>query len=133
LAWLLGNENAGLVRRALAGAEVVFASDLTVLECNRVLVRCILNGELSEAEGADRAALLAEVAAHWALLRINEEVLERAGRRFPAEPLRSLDAIHLASALVARKAAASVELLSLDRRLRGCGKLLGLRIVPNLE
>jgi predicted nucleic acid-binding protein len=117
----------------LGDAEVVFASDLTLLECNRVLVRCILNGELSEAEGADRTALLAEVATRWALLRINEEVLERAGRRFPAEPLRSLDAIHLASALVARKAAPSVELLSLDRRVRDSGKLLGLRIIPSLE
>jgi len=65
-------------------------------------------GELSEADAADRRAQLAAVSADWTLLRIGAEAVERARQPFPGAPLRTLDAIHLASLLVARSAIAGL-------------------------
>ena len=69
-------------------------------------------------------------AAHWHLLRIAAEVVDRARQSFPGEPIRTLDAIHLASALVARGAVAELRLLSLDDRVRRAAARLGLEALP---
>lgn len=130
LAWLLGEEAGPRVRRLLAAADLVVASDLTVIECDRVLIRAAALGELTEAEAADRRAHLTAAASHWHLLRIHPDVVDRARQFFPGEPVRTLDAIHLASALTARSAVAGLELLSLDERVRKTGALLGLPLLP---
>lgn len=118
------------MRQTLVDAEVVIASDLTIVECDRVLLRAAALGELTEAEAADRRAHLATAASHWHVLRIGPEVVERARQPFPGEPVRTLDAIHLASALVARSALAGLELLSVDERIRRAASLLGVRVQP---
>ncbi len=130
LSWLLGDEDAAQVRKALAGAEIVIASELTLVECGRVLVRAVHTRRLAEADAGERAGLLAEAAAHWVLLKLEAEILERARRPFPAEPLRTLDALHLASALAARRAVPQLKLLSLDQRVRRCGRQLGFPLEP---
>ena len=131
LAWLLDEDTAANVRRSLAAAEIIVASDLTLIECDRVIVRAAALGELTEAEAADRRAHLTAAASHWQVLRIAPEVVERARQPFPGEPIRTLDAIHLASALTARTAIVGLTLLSLDDRVRKAGKKLGLDIVPD--
>lgn len=130
LAWLLGEEAAPRVRRALAGADIVVASDLTLVECDRVLIRAVALGDITEAVAADRRALLNTAAAHWDVLRIGPAIVERARQPFPGEPIRTLDALHLASALAARSAVAGVELLSLDDRIRAIAGRLGFRLQP---
>ena len=49
LAWLLGEDAAPRVRELLSKAELVIASDLTLLECDRVLIRAVAFGEVDEA------------------------------------------------------------------------------------
>jgi predicted nucleic acid-binding protein len=131
LAWLLGEEAAPRVREILGKAELVFASDLTLLECDRVLIRAVAVGEIEEAAAADRRAHLNSAAAHWHVLRLSTDIVDRARLPFPAEPIRTLDAIHLASALAARSVVAGVELLSLDDRVRRAGEQLGFRLQPS--
>jgi predicted nucleic acid-binding protein len=131
LAWLLDEEPGASVRESLAAEQTVVASDLTLVECDRVLHRAATLGELTEADAADRRAYLASVAAHWTLLRIGPEVVERARQPFPGEPIRALDAIHLASLLVARSALAGLALLSLDARVRGAARRLGIELRPH--
>lgn len=130
LAWLLDEAAGTFVRQTLAETEIVLASDLTLIECDRVLHRAAALGELTEAEVADRRAHLTTAAAHWHVLRLGSEVVDRARRPFPGDPVRTLDAIHLASVLVARSAIAGLELLSLDDRIRAVGKKLGLTLLP---
>lgn len=130
LAWLMGEAAADAMRSALLGAEIVVASRLTIVECGRSLVRSASTGRASEVQVADRRALLAAVAVHWAVLRLDDEILERARRPFPAEPLRTLDALHLASALAAREATPGLAILSLDARIRSAGRELGFPLVP---
>jgi predicted nucleic acid-binding protein len=130
LAWLLDEAVGTFVRRTLSQADIVVASDLTLIECDRVLHRAAALGELSEGEVADRRAHLAAASAHWHTLRIGAEVVDRARQPFPGDPIRTLDAIHLSSALVARSAVAGLALLSLDERIRTVGKKLGLTLLP---
>ena len=130
LAWLLGEDAGARVREALGNAELVFASDLTLVECDRVLIRAVASGEIDEAAASDRRAHLNAASAHWHVLRLAGDVIERARRPFPAEPIRTLDAMHLACALVARSSVPGVELLSLDDRIRRSGALLGFRVLP---
>ena len=130
LGWLLDEHSAPDVRRSLAAAEIIVASDLTLIECDRVLLRAAALGELTEADAADRRAHLTAAASHWQILRVAPEIVERARQPFPGEPIRTLDAIHLASVLVARTAIVGLALLSLDDRVRKAGKKLGLDIIP---
>ena len=81
-------------------------------------------------ETARRRTLLEAAAAHWNLIPLGREVVERARRPFPGEPLRTLDALHISSALAVRSAVPGLALLSLDRRVRGSAAELGFRILP---
>lgn len=130
LAWLLGESSAPAVRDLLSGAEHLLASDLTLVESERVLIRAAHEGRFDEATASDRRARLRRAASHWHLLRLEGEVIDRARRPFPAEPIRTLDALHLAAALVAAAAVPDLSLLSLDDRVRLCGNELGFEVLP---
>lgn len=128
LAWLLGEDEGNAA--ALSAAELVIASDLTLVECDRVLHRATLTGDLSEADAAARRASLSRAASHWILFRIDDEVIERARRPFPVEPIRTLDALHLSTAVLARSLVPDLLLLARDRRVRDNGRALGFELVP---
>ena len=133
LAWLLGEADAAAIRRRLAAADAVVTSDLTLVECDRVLTRAATLGELSDAAATVRRAELSSAAAHWTRLRLGPDVIERARRPFPREPVRTLDALHLASALVARSAVSQFAVLSLDDTIRANARTLGLDVDPPAE
>jgi hypothetical protein len=69
LAWLLDEPTGRIIRKRLANAEVIIASDLTLVECDRVVIRAAVLGDLTEADAADRRAHLTAAAAHWNVLR----------------------------------------------------------------
>lgn len=130
LAWLLGEADGALIRPALASAEIVLTSRLTIVECQRVLVRLSTLHELREAEAAERAARLVDVARYWVRFDISDRIWMRAAQPFPHEPIRTLDALHLATALEAKAAVGDVRLLSLDERVRRAGRGLGFVLEP---
>jgi predicted nucleic acid-binding protein len=130
LAWLLKETSAPTMQEMLERAEFIAASDLTLVECDRALIRAETLGQLSQLEAGQRRALLEATSLRWTLLRIEDEILERARRRFPQEPLRALDSIHLATALTARAALPDLALLSLDGRVRENGAALGFDVFP---
>jgi uncharacterized protein with PIN domain len=128
LAWLLGEPAAGAVRDVLRRAERVVASTLTPLECGRALARGTALGQL-DADGTREAErLLAAASRTWALLEMTGPALERAARRFPAEPVRTLDALHLAAALEFQAALGTLTMLSHDQRIRGNAQALGMAL-----
>lgn len=133
LAWLLEQEHGEQVAATLAESELIIASDLTLIECDRVLIRAVVLDELREADAVQRQARLNAVSARWTMFGLDEEIMERARRPFPSEPVRTLDAIHLASALIARKALSDIVMLSLDDRLRAAADGLGFRLLPSDE
>lgn len=130
LCWLLAEPSAATVGEILDGAETILASELTLIECDRTLLRVRAAGQLSDFETARRRNLLEAVSSHWNLLPLAREIVERARRPLPGEPLRTLDALHIASALAARSAVPGLALLSLDLRVRGSASELGFRTLP---
>lgn len=130
LAWLLDQDYGELVAERLAQAELIITSDLTLIECDRVLIRAVLLNQLDESDAARRQARFNAVTPRWTLLGLDEEIIERARRPFPAEPIRALDAIHLASAVVARKAVPDLAVLTLDGRVRKAADRLGFPLLP---
>ena len=130
LAWILGEERGGIVERLLARAPRVVCSELTLVECDRSLHRCAATGRHPEGETAAMRAVLVPAVVHWSRVRIGGHVLARARRRFPYEPVRSLDALHLATAAHLRDLGADLQVLSLDHRVRENAEALGFDVLP---
>jgi len=72
-------------------------SALTFAEATRAVLRARVTRRITPAE--ERAALraLRTLEPRCAVIAVTEEVLARAGRPFPVEPVRTLDGIHLAT------------------------------------
>lgn len=114
----------------MARGDRVFVSDLTLVECDRTIIRASVEGHVPPAMTHELHAQLASTARGWSVMRLDEDVIHRARRPFPLEPLRTLDALHLASALIAREAPGEFVLVSLDTRLREAARRAGLAIAP---
>ena len=130
LAWLLGEPAGKRAGEVLRSAVQVAASELVILECERALIRSVTLREIDEATAADLRARLHQAASHWQLWRLSPEIINRARLPFPSEPVRTLDALHLASALAVRSEISGMELLSLDDRIRRAGEQLGFQLQP---
>ncbi len=66
--------------------------------------------------------------AHWQVYAVSEAVLARASQAFPIEPVRTLDAVHLATATLFSLEVAPVTMLSSDRKIRENAHALGLDV-----
>jgi hypothetical protein len=95
-----------------------------------VIRRAAVQGELAEAAAEDLFALVARLAATWSILELSGDVAARAEEAFPAEPVRTLDAIHLASGLVLRQSLPDLRFLSTDERVVQNARRLGFEVVP---
>jgi len=131
LSWLLGEASGPQVLSPLKAAEYVVTSDLTLIECDRAFHRAHSLGELSPQSFAELRAELGRLAATWILLRLSDPIIDRARESFPGPPIRSLDALHLASVLHTAAANPETRLLTLDQRIRTCAGELGLRVLPS--
>jgi hypothetical protein len=74
---------------------------------------------------------LTRLSSSWCILALDDTVLDRASGSFPGLPIRTLDALHVASALEAVTQFGAVELISLDDRVRTCARAAGLAVAPN--
>jgi predicted nucleic acid-binding protein len=130
LRWLFNEARWEEVLQHLRDATKVVSSRVTLIESRRAIRRARKEGRIAEGESAAILAVLALGAARWALLELSREVAGRAEEAFPVEPVRTLDAIHLASALVLRQALPDLALLSTDERVRANGAQLGFPLLP---
>jgi predicted nucleic acid-binding protein len=126
VAWLFNEVAAGEVIRAMNEAEVVVTSELTIVEAERAIHRAVAGRLVKEASAHKLRALLARERSKWILMSLTTDVLTRAGRAFPVEPLRTLDALHLATALALSDAFPDLAILALDRRLVANAAALGI-------
>jgi predicted nucleic acid-binding protein len=128
--WLLDQPRASEVEAVLSAADAVISSELTLIECDRALRRLQASaGPGSVNTGAMRTRLEAAIAA-WALEPIAGRVVDRARAFFPDDTIRSLDAIHVATAVVVGASLGKLDILSLDERIRSNAVALGFRVLP---
>ncbi len=125
LRWLFAEDGGEAIRAALAAAEKVTSSRLALIETRRVVRRAEREGRITAAQSADLRALFAQAVSTWAIVEISEAIARRAEEGFPNEPVRTLDAIHLASALFLRESFPALVMLTADERVRANAVLLG--------
>ena len=126
LTWLLGEKRAAEARRAVDAAERVVTSALSIAEVERALLRAESAVMLKAADGQRLRGLLQRARSSWATMAVTDEVLGRAARPFPVEPVRTLDAVHLATALAFAQAYPDLRVVSFDRRILDNAAALGL-------
>jgi uncharacterized protein with PIN domain len=126
LSWLFGEPEAARVRKAVDEAEVVVTSALTLLETERAIARASAARLLKEADAQRLRGLVARHRASWITMAITGDVLGRAARAFPVEPVRTIDAIHLATALSFAAAFPELRVLTHDRRIADNAIAMGL-------
>jgi predicted nucleic acid-binding protein len=111
-------EGDATIRRALRRGERHVTSALTLAEMRRAVVRAQRFARVTPSQAAALGHSLATFARRCEVVAITEEVLARAGRPFPVEPVRTLDAIHLATIELLGIAPGLVTVLTRDARVR---------------
>ena len=123
LAALLESDAAALKALRAEGRHVTSA--LTLAEAARAIVRARTSSRLTPAQ--ERAAVrgLRAFARRCFVVAVTDAVLERVGRPFPIEPIRTLDAVHLATAELLGEPPQLVTIVTRDARVRDNARALG--------
>jgi predicted nucleic acid-binding protein len=130
LRWLLGSPDADAIAGILAKADRVITSTITSAEIGRTFRRLVATRLLSP-EARDKAWVrYTSALAHWNVYAITDAVLSRTLDPFPAEPVRTLDAIHIATAALYAAEITPPTVLSTDNTLRQNAIGVGLAVTP---
>ena len=98
---LVLREPGALELEDLTACESILSSELLAVECPRTIDRLRLQGFLTTEEAASRFSVVTDWLEAVDLVRLQRPILSRASDPFPT-PLGTLDALHLATALVWR-------------------------------
>jgi hypothetical protein len=102
-------------------------SELIRLECLRTIDRARIRLRLEDEDVADRRAAVLDAIETFSLVPIGPRILERAAEPFPTM-LGSLDAIHLASALLIRDGFDDLPLATHDWELAVAARAVGFHV-----
>ena len=113
----------------LRSCEALVSSELLAVESLRTIDRLRLQGGLSTQEAASRRATATEWLEAVDLVLLQRPVLARASEPFPT-PLGTLDALHLATALVWReRMRKAVVMATHDRHLALAARSFGIEVL----
>ena len=115
---ILENGTSPEIEALIAAAPALVTSRLSLVESSRALHRLRQMGEVSEARLADAHREISAVWARCELWELTPSVCERARQVALGKPLRTLDALHLATFVLAREKIEALELVTVDDRLR---------------
>ena len=112
-------------RAAIGGPGRRVSSALTLAEAARAVIRARITGRITADEERAAVRALQLFARRCDLMAITDAVLLRVARPFPVEPIRTLDAVHLATAEQLGEPPALVTFVSRDARVRENARSLG--------
>ena len=105
------------LEQRIAGARALLTSRLTLVEAARALHRLRAEGIVPEDRLASAARELDALWARCGIWELTPAVCDLAAQVAPANPLRTLGALHVATYLLARRRLGDVALLTADPRL----------------
>lgn len=108
--------------------DVAVTSEITRVECLRTLDRLRLAGSMDDRELARRRATMLHLLTGVETIRLNRTVLNRASDAFPTQ-IRTLDAVHLASALLMSGRVPALRFATHDDELATAALSVGLRVI----
>lgn len=119
----------GEPRRLRAWSKITnpVSSELIRLECLRTIDRARIRLALADEDVARYRVEVLETVEAFHLVGLNPSVLERAAEPFPTT-IGSVDAIHLASALLVRRQFEGLDLATHDDELATAGRAVGFRV-----
>lgn len=113
------------VRRLIRASGRRVTSALTLAEANRAVIRARKTGRLSVSQEREAVRGLQTFARRCEIVAVSDDILTRAGRPFPIEPIRTLDAIHLATVESLGESPQLVILITRDKRVADNARALG--------
>jgi predicted nucleic acid-binding protein len=113
-----------VVKRVPRGTQQV-TSALTLAEAGRAIIRARATGRLTVDEEQAAVRALRTFERRCFILDVDRTVLDRVRRPFPMEPIRTLDAVHLATAELLGEPAPLVTVVTRDGRVRENAEALG--------
>jgi predicted nucleic acid-binding protein len=116
------------IERQLREARALLTSRLALVESARAIHRLRIAGRIPESRLADAEREIAAVWARCDVWELTAAVCETARHVAPSTPLRTLDALHLATFVTARRRISGLELLTTDERLQAAAMLLDTRL-----
>jgi hypothetical protein len=119
------------LRRRFAVADRLVTSGLTWVEVDRALRRAVAERRLSGGSPARARHWVDTFLASCDEIVLDSRVLSGARQGFPVEPVRTLDALHLASMLAWDRAVDRLAVASCDDRVRTNAAALGFDLVPD--
>jgi uncharacterized protein len=132
-------ETSALLRLLLEGdqalqplllAETCYTSALTLAEARRAIRRARAAGRLDPAGAQVARRGVSEFESWTEIVPITDEVLKKTEEEFPAEPVRTLDAVHLATIQLLAETLADLEVVSVDDRVRENARAFGIKVIP---
>jgi predicted nucleic acid-binding protein len=105
------------IESRIATATALVTSRLSLVESARALLRVRLRGGVAESRLADVRRELDSLWSRCELWELSPAVCNLASLLVPDKALRTLDALHLATFLIARGRMEGLELLTADQRL----------------
>ncbi len=106
------------VETKIAAAPALITSRLSLVESARAFHRLRQLGQVSELRLADAQREVTSLWSRCELWELTAAVCDLARQVSPGKPLRTLDALHLATFLLARERIEDLELLTVDNRMR---------------
>ena len=105
------------IEEKIGAAATLITSRLSLVEAARAFLRLRSSGQVSEEQLADAGRDLDALWARCEIWELTPLVCEMASQVAPAKRLRTLDTLHLATYLLARRRITDLELLTADQRL----------------
>ena len=105
------------IEKRIGAAGTLITSRLSLVEAGRAFLRLRADALATEEQLADAGRDLDALWARCEIWELTPLVCELAGQVSPTKPLRTLDALHLATYLLARRRVAGLQLLTADERL----------------
>lgn len=112
-------------RAALRAPGQRVTSALTFAEAYRGVVRARVTGRVAPDQERAAVRALKTFERRCAIVSVTDAVLKRVARPFPIEPIRTLDAIHLATAELLGESPQLMTVVTRDTRVRDNAQALG--------
>jgi predicted nucleic acid-binding protein len=116
--------DAAAIKKAPRGTRLL-TSALTLAEAGRAVIRARATGRLTAEQEQSAMLALRTFERRCFILDVDRAVLDRVRRPFPVEPIRTLDAVHLATAELVGEPPALVAIVTRDSRVRENAQALG--------
>ena len=103
-------------------------SALTIAETGRAILRARATARLTPEQERAAVRALQRFERRCYLVAVTDSVLARVRRPFPVEPIRTLDAVHLATAELLGESPQLITVVSRDVRVRDNAQALGFSV-----